>query len=130
MPALATRATITPQFCGALLGGSPAADQFKITWTAADASNFNDVALTGNDYLLVWNTHASTDYTVTVHTTADENGRTGDITTYNIGASTIHVLGPFKLTGFAQTNGRLNIDGSNASIKFAVLTVRGNAVYK
>lgn len=129
-PALAVRTDLTAQNPPTILAGSPAADALDITWTAADSSNGNAVTLTGNEVVLAWNTHASTAYTVTVSTVADELGRTGDITAYSLAAGDIAWVGPIPSRGFAQTDGKLYLSANNAAVKFAVIKLRGSQQYK
>ena len=91
-----------------------------LTFTAADTSNFERFVLTGTEVVLVWNTGASP-YTYTVTSTADPQGRTGDITTAAIAAGAIHALGPFALDGWRQSaGGYLHIQASNTAVKWAI----------
>lgn len=92
-----------------------------LTWTAADTSNFERFVLTGKEVVLVWNSGASP-YTYTITSTADPQGRTGDITTAAIAAGAIHALGPFGLPGWRQSaGGYLHMQANNAAVKWAVL---------
>lgn len=91
-----------------------------LTFTAADTTNFERFVLTGTEVVLVWNTGASP-YTYTVTSTADPQGRTGDITTAAIAAGAIHALGPFALDGWRQSaGGYLHIQASNTAVKWAI----------
>lgn len=109
--------TVSPGRRPPTTGGTP------ITWQAADTTNFEQVSLTDKDVLLVWNSHASTGYTYTVNSVADEYGRTGDMTTIAIAAGVFHVIGNGMAAGWLQTTGKLNLQASNASVKWAVITV-------
>lgn len=93
-----------------------------LTQTAADAVNFNSTPATGKEVLVVQNSGAAP-YTVTVHSVADQLGRTGDITTFSIAAGAIAWLGPFPVTGWKQSDGTLWFDGSNVALKFSVIQV-------
>lgn len=97
-----------------------------VTWTAADITNFEQVALTGQDVVLVWNTHASTGYTYTVTTVADAMGRTdtgAGMSAVALAAGVMHAFIP-GVEGFGQagTPRYLYIQANNASVKWAVLT--------
>ena len=130
VPSLAARVTMTAQSPPTILAGSPAADALDIAFTAADATNKQEVVLTGNEILVFWNTHASTAYTVTINTVADSLGRTGDVTAYSLAAGEIGWYGPIPTGGYAQSNGKLYFEANNASVKFAVLKIRGQVQYK
>jgi hypothetical protein len=75
---------------------------------------------TGHEVLLVWNTTAGA-LTVTISSVADNRGRTGDITTYSIGADTVAVFGPFSKEGWAQADGSIYAVASAAGVKFTVV---------
>lgn len=86
------------------------------------ATNADQVCETykfGVDTLLALNTGAGS-HTVTVYSSADETGRTNDLSE-SIGAGAIRLYGPFEARGFRQTDGKLKIKGNNAEIKFAVI---------
>ena len=91
-----------------------------LTFTAADTTNFERFVLTGTEVVLVWNTGASP-YTYTVTSTADPQGRTGDITTYSIAAGGLAAFGPFTTDGWRQTDGNLYAVASHIDVKFTVL---------
>lgn len=93
-----------------------------LAWTATDTTNGNAVASTGREVLLVWNTD-TVSHTVTISSSADSLGRTGDITAYAEAATTISCFGPFPVTGFKQTDGTLHVTSSSALVKFAVIHV-------
>jgi hypothetical protein len=60
--------------------------------------------------------------TVTFPSQADTPyNRTGDITTYSIGAGELAIFGPFKAVGWSDA-GNLDIDVSNAEVLIAVIT--------
>jgi len=89
-------------------------------FTAADASNGNSFVSTGRELLLVQNSGGSA-YTVTVSSVADTIQRTGDITTYSVGAGLFSMFGPFLQPGWKQSDGTVLVTASNAAIKFAVV---------
>jgi|SRR5271157_799746 len=96
-----------------------------LVWTAADAVNDNYVPIISTKtVVLIWNSDASA-HTVTIHSVADAQGRTGDITTYSQAAHTVSCFGPFTTTaGWNQTSpAGLYIDCVNALQLIAVLTL-------
>jgi hypothetical protein len=108
----------------AQLSGAPYESALTATtWTACDAVNFNSTPLSGNQVLIFWNTHASTTYHVTVHSSGDVEGRTEDITTFAIPAGTTAHTSKYPIIGWQDSGGSLDFDADNASIKVAVLTI-------
>jgi hypothetical protein len=106
------------------LGSYPAlplvATSADFVYTAADASNGNSFVSTGRELVLVNNSGGSA-YTVTFTSVVDSVNRTGDITTYSVGAGLFSVFGPFAMNGWKQTDGTVHVTASNAAIKFAVI---------
>lgn len=96
------------------------ANAADLTMTAADVSEKEQVTLTGNELVIAHNTGASA-YTITVTSVVDKMGRTGDISTYSLGAGEYAVFGPFGTEGWRQTNGRLYFEASNAAVRFGVI---------
>lgn len=101
------------------------ANTADLTWTAGDASNGNYVALTsGKTRLLVKNVHATTAFTMTIRSVADERGRTGDITSYSVAALVTSSFGPFLTTGWNQSSpAGLWIDTASTNLQFVVETL-------
>lgn len=97
------------------------ADGVALTFVAADATNKEQVSLTGREVIVAWNSSADTARTVTITSVADEMGRTGDIATDSLAFGTFHVYGPFSLEGWEQTDGNLYFEASHADVKFAVI---------
>jgi hypothetical protein len=89
-------------------------------FTAADLANGNSFVSTGRELLLVQNSGASP-YTVTVTSVADNQKRTGDITSYSVGAGLFSMFGPFSQPGWLQSDGTVRVSASNALVKFAVV---------
>lgn len=91
---------------------------------AASSAGADTFTCTGRDLILCQNSHAVTAYTVTISSTADAQGRTGDITTYSLAAGEIAVFG-CGLTlspGWRNTStGVITITTSNASVKVSIL---------
>ncbi len=120
--AFAARVEMTPA-SPAALRGTIAANAADIALTAADATNKQQVKITGREMLLAYNSSPDTAYTVTINSVADDLGRVGDITAYSIGFGEFALFGPVPIKGFAQPNGKLNFEASNAAIKFVVIRV-------
>lgn len=114
------RVTITKQVP---LGAYPtlpvAANALDLTETAADAANKNQFAPSGDDLVIIHNTDVGAQ-TVTFTSVVDEFKRTGDITTYSVGAGEIAAF-RFKIPGWTQSDGYVYIEASDAGIKFAVI---------
>jgi hypothetical protein len=93
-----------------------------VTLTAADTTNFNYFAASGNDLLIAYNSGASP-YTVTITSMPDQYGRSGDIATYSVAAGVVSVFGPFKRDGWVQADGNIYLQASNVAVKFGVITL-------
>lgn len=92
-----------------------------VAWTPAELTWFNSAVCTGNEILLVWNTHAADPGTVTVNGAPDAYGRTGSIASYNLDAGDIAFFGPLRSDEFRNTDGKVWFSGSAETIKFAVI---------
>jgi hypothetical protein len=92
-----------------------------LAWTAAEITWFNSAVCTGNEILLVWNTHAADPGSVTISGATDAFGRTATIAAYNLDAGKIAFFGPFRSDAFRQTDGKLWFAGSADTVKFAVI---------
>lgn len=116
------RQTITPQNVSSKWPTALSA----LTFAVADASNGDQVLLTGREIIIAYNSHASTTYTLAVTSVADpETGRTGDISATNIAAGAFKMIGPLASEGWRQTDGYLYLNANNASIQFAVIRLVG-----
>lgn len=100
-----------------------AANGADIVFTAGNTGG-DTITLTGREIILAYNSHASISYTITITSVADEKGRIGNITTYNLD------FGEFAAFGIGLTNspgwrdpatGLLSVTVSNAAVKWAVL---------
>lgn len=100
----------------------PAALSLDLNFQACDASNKNQFTPSADDLILVWNTHATNPYTFTVTSAPDALNRTGDITTYAVAAGVISAF-RVKTLGWVQSDGKVYLEGSNASVKFAVVSL-------
>lgn len=96
------------------------ADSLDINFQAADTVNLNQFAPGGDDLILAWNTHATNPYTFTVTSAPDQLNRTGDITTYSVGAGEIAHF-RVKNLGWVQSDGKVYLQGSNSALKFGII---------
>lgn len=85
------------------------------TPSPADAVAFNETLLTEGMKLIAYNPTAG-DLTVTVTSTADERGRTKDITALSVPAGQMCLLGPFTRVGWASAGGKLFYQASAAGM--------------
>src|SRR3990167_9541476 len=100
----------------------PAADSLDLAMTAADATNKEQVVLTGKQILVWHNTSAATPRTVTITSIADGgHKRSGDVTTYSVAAGEYGAFGPVEIDGWRQSDGNLYFEASHAEVKFGVL---------
>lgn len=100
----------------------PAANELDLTMVAADAVNGNSFVCTGREILIAHNTGASA-RTLTISSVAGDDGRTGDINAYSIGAGE-YAYFPQGLTqkrGWIQTSGVINVLANNAEVKLGIL---------
>ena len=93
-------------------------DATVITPTDTSGIEFN---ATGREIVLVQNT-AGAPGTFTMVSTADPQGRTGDIGPYTVAAGGFAVLTPPQL-GFASGTGKITIAVSAATMKFIIVRV-------
>jgi len=107
---------------GAYSASYATANAADATFTAADASNGNQFVAGNNDLVVVRNSGASP-YTLTISSVVDPYARTGDITTYSIGAGEYAVFGPFRNVGWMQSDGYVYLTGSNASLLIGVIAL-------
>lgn len=97
-----------------------------LTQTAADATNKNQLVLTGREIVIARNIDAGSTRTITVTSVADPlDNRTGNITTQNIAAGALMMIGPLAPEGWRQTDGYLYIEASHADVKFSVVRIPG-----
>lgn len=92
-----------------------------IAWTNADVANGNQLAYTGRDLLLVWNSDGAVARNVTFQTVAI-NGRQDPI--HNIPQSvpsTEYRMYNLRGEGFQQTDGFVYVSGDNVAVRFVVI---------
>lgn len=97
------------------------ANAADLTMTAADPVNKQQVKLTREGDIIVAHNTGGSPATVTITSTADALGRTGDITTYSLGAGEYAVFGKFQSQGWVQSDGNLYFEASSADVKFGVI---------
>jgi hypothetical protein len=118
------RTTLTAKTAVGSYASYAAANVADFTMTAADVANKNDVVAAGKQLIFAHNTGAS-ERTITITSSADQYGRTGDVTAYAIQAGEYAVFGPFELSGWVQTDNKMYFESNNAEVKFGVLNLPG-----
>jgi hypothetical protein len=104
-------------------GLSLVANSADLVMTAANATNKEEFVMTGKDLLIAHNTGAGA-RTVTITSVSEgRTKRTGDITTYSIGAGKFAAFGPFEKAGWMQSNGKLYFEAEHSEVKFGVVTL-------
>ena len=102
--------------------GSYASAGTALTMTAADTTDKNQFVAAGNDLVIAHNTGAAS-ATVTITSTSDPYGRSGDISAYSIAAGAYAILGPFKILGWQQSDGKIYLEASSTDVKFGVVAL-------
>lgn len=118
--ALAVRVNITPVAGKSVNNGAISANGADVALTAADATNKQEATITGRELILAYNSDSGA-HTVTFTSIADDLGRTGDITSYSVGAGEFALFGPFTLKGWQQSNGKVYFEANDATVKFLVI---------
>lgn len=92
------------------------------TFAAGTITDGDTFVCTGKELLILDNTDGGAT-TVTITSVADEKNRTGDITTYSIGAGEFacFTIGLTNSLGWKSTAGKVRITVSDADLKVAVL---------
>jgi hypothetical protein len=92
------------------------------TVAAGTVSDGDTFVCTGKELLLCQNTDSGAQ-TVTITSVVDEKNRTGDITTYSIGAAeyAVFTVGLTNAQGWKATAGTVRITVSDAKVKVACL---------
>jgi len=117
------RTTLTKTTPLGAYGDYSVANAADLTMAAADTSNLNQFVASSKDLVIAHNTGGSA-YTVTVTSSEDPHyNRTGDITTYSIGAGEYAVFGPFVRPGWVQSDGYVYLQASNALVYFGVVVL-------
>lgn len=101
----------------------PTANSLDLAWTAANAADGEQVALTGKEIILIRNVHAADPVNITVDGVA-LLGRSGSITNYVLQAGEVMVL-MLPVDGWRQTaDGMLYLEASTTSAEYSVLKVQ------
>lgn len=105
--------------------GTAAADEFKVVEGAADVANGNSFVHTGREIITLRVSGASA-RTLTITSTPDENGRTKDLDTYEVGVDELHAIPPLKSKGWVQADGKVHLAGSHAELVIGILGIPAN----
>jgi hypothetical protein len=121
--AWAVRVSIIPQNPKGPFPGTVSAGDLALTFTAADATNFNQFAAVGTEVLIVQNTDVGSQ-TITLTSRPDAYGRSADITTYSMATGTFAWFNFRNANnGWIQADGNIYFQASSANVKFAVLRI-------
>lgn len=94
-----------------------AGDEFA--FEASDPTNTNTFTLTGREIILALNSSADTEYDITISSTPDAQGRTGDLVeTIPFGEYRVYML---ATRGWRNSSRKVVIDTENADILLAVI---------
>lgn len=104
--------------------GSYADAGVAVTMAAADDVDKNQFTAEGNDLIIAHNTGAS-ERNITITSSADAFGRTGDISSEAIAAGAIRIYGPLKVAGWIQSDGKVYLEADNAEVEFGVIKLPG-----
>lgn len=96
------------------------ANALDLTLAAADAANKNQFLLDGPCLIVAHNTGVGA-RTITLTSVADPQQRTGDITTYSIGADEIAVFKIDQVAGWRQTDGFMYLEAEHAEVLLGVI---------
>lgn len=97
-------------------------DLTELTFTAANATDKEQVIHTGKEILIAFNSGASSRSVTITSVASARTGRTGDLT-HSVGAGKFFMAGPLAPEGFTQTNGYLYMEAAHADVKWAVIQV-------
>lgn len=95
------------------------ANALDLAFTAADATN-KEQFVPGNDTLVIFKNDGVAAKTITLSSKADEKNRTGDVTTYSLGAGELAMF-RFKKSGWMQSDGKIYMEAESSDIKYAVI---------
>ena len=101
----------------------PGAGSRTLTYQAADASLFQYTPLVAKKTVVIAQNTDSGAHTVTFTSVVDQYNRTGDITSYSVGAGVEAIFGPFDAPGWAQAGNQLWFQANDATVKFAVISL-------
>lgn len=104
--------------------GSYADAGVALTIAAADVANKNQFVAEGADLIIAHNTGAS-ERSITITSSPDPYGRSGDIDSEAIAAGAISIYGPLKVAGWIQSDGKIYLEADNAEVEFGVIKLPG-----
>ena len=116
------RVAHTAQTLKGAYGDYSVANAADYTYTAADVSNKEQTKITGQEILLARN-NGGTGRTITINSVDDERGRKEDITAYSLGGNEFAMFGPFRITGWIQSDGNLYFEANHLDVQFAVIKI-------
>ena len=95
------------------------ANALDITFTAAIVAD-KEQFVPGNDTLVLFKNSGVGAATFTLTSKADDKNRTGDVTTYSLGAGEVAAF-RFKKAGWMQSDGKIYMEASSTDIGYAVI---------
>ena len=109
-----------------LLTATKALGSFEDTLTAlvmnaSDVVNQNHFVATGNDLVIIHNTHAGIK-TVTITSVANKWGRSGTLTAIDVPIGGYCIFGPMVVAGWAS-DGIILIEGSDVLVKIGIVNL-------
>lgn len=116
------RTTLTKTAALGAYGDYSVANAADLTMAAADTSNQNQFVASSRDLVIAHNTGGSAQ-TVTITSSDDPYGRSGDIDAYSIGAGEYAIFGPFKRPGWIQSDGYVYLEANSTDVKFGVVAL-------
>lgn len=119
------RTTITPETPLGAYGDYSVAGvaDLPMAVTSGDSGdNGNQFVASGKDLVIFHNT-AVGPQVITFTSEPDTYGRSQDIDSYSLGAGEYAIFGPFKLTGWEQTDGKIYFETDDADILVAVIAL-------
>lgn len=101
----------------------PAANSLDITMAATVVADKTQFVASGKDMVIIQNTGASPHTFTITSVAAGLNKRTGDITSYSLGAGELASFGPVEREGWMQSDGNVYLEADHIEIKFGVITL-------
>ena len=99
------------------------ATALDFAFSVADSTNFDQFSFTGRELILVQNPTGGA-LTFTLESTTDLQSRTGDITTYSVGAGLFSCFWAGKVDGWNNA-GQFFLRASASTLKFAIIRIPG-----
>ncbi len=99
-----------------------AADVVPEAMTGSGGSSGNQFTSSGNDLVIAEETGGAPQ-TITFTSVNCPHGRSGDITTYSIGANEFAVFGPFNPLGWRQSDNEIYLEAGSADVEVVVVVL-------